>query len=257
VIPRAAPRRGGLALVFGLASSLVAADAAADSLAVIDGGGTSILTLELPPDGRWCLVWNHSVTGIEVADCFRAGPGGMVLESSRQPDFAAGLGDLPGEGRVRSDGEGGYLIDGLARPVPATGLPLRRAGPAVAQRLLVGGEPVPLPPGPHGERLLIRLEPTARRRAPARRPTDDHARPDTPRPRPSVKKPGEQCLGCGGGERPAADRPQAIGHARRRARTRAHDTAPTGASRTTGPNDRRPRRATSSASGAPPPAASR
>jgi hypothetical protein len=251
VIPRAAPRRGGLALALGLAGTLAAADAAALALVVVGGEGNPILTVDLPPEGRWCLVWNHSVTDIEVADCFRAGPGGMVLESSRQPDFAAGLGDLPGEGRVRSDGAGGYVIDGLSRPVPEAGLALRRAGPAVAQRLLVAGRTLPLPPGPRGERLLVRLlSPAAGAHPPSQAPRVGRR----PRPRPlPAKKPGEQCRGCGGGERPAVDRQRAIDHEGTRARTRGHLLAPTGASRATGSGDRRLSR--QAASGTPRPAA--
>jgi hypothetical protein len=156
VTTRGAPRRGGTALALGLAATLAAADAAAASLEVLDSAGDRLLAVDLPADGRWCLVWNHSVTGIEVSDCFRADPDGMVLESSRQPDFAAGLGDLPDEGRVRSFGAGGYLIEGLARPVPEAGLALRRGGPAVAHRVRIGDTVLALPPGPRGERLTVR-----------------------------------------------------------------------------------------------------
>jgi hypothetical protein len=253
VIPRAAPRHGALALALGLAGTLAAADAAALALAVVGGEGDPILTVELPPDGRWCLVWNHSVTGIEVADCFRADAGGMVLESSRQPDFAAGLGDLPGEGRVRSDGAGGYVIEGLSRPVPEAGLALRRAGPAVAQRLLITGRTLPLPPGRRGERLLVHLlSPAAGGHAPSQAPRASRCR----QPRPlSAKKPGEQRRGCGGGERPAVDRQRAIDHERTLARNRAHHVAPKGACRTAGTGDLR--RTAAAASGTPPPGGGR
>jgi hypothetical protein len=234
VIPRAAPRRGGLALALGLAGILAAADAAAASLAVTGGEGERILTVDLPPDGRWCLVWNHSVTGIEVADCFRARAAGMVLDSSRQPDFAAGLGDVPGEGRVRSDGAGGYVIEGLARPVPATGLALRRAGPAVAQRLLIAGRTLLLPPGQRGERLLIHLVPTAGDRAASQRPNAGRRRRQRLLP-----GNGEQCRGGGGGERPVVARRRASNREEACARTRALVVAPRGVPRATGPSDRR------------------
>ncbi len=159
---RRAPRRVGAARALGIAAALAAADlAAAAPLEVLDGAGERLMAVDLPADGRWCLVWNHSVTGIEVADCFRAEAGGMVLESSRQPDFAAGLGDVPGEGRVRALETGGYLIEGLSRPVPEAGLALRRGGPAVAHRLRVGDAILPLPPGPRGERLTLRPAPHA------------------------------------------------------------------------------------------------
>jgi hypothetical protein len=155
--------RAGRSLAAALALLLAGAAAgqAADGtgLVVVDDGGRMIGTYALGPDRRWCLVWNHSVAGSEVADCFRiedgiAG-GRIILETSRMADLAAGLGESPGA-QIVPDGTGGYLVAGIERPIPAGGLVLRRAGPAVDQRLRIGGEEHRLPPGPRGERLVIR-----------------------------------------------------------------------------------------------------
>ena len=70
--------------------------------------GTEIARLPVPEGGEWCVLWRHSVQGFEVADCYENRGGRMVLMRSHQPDFAAGLGHIPGRGRQASDGDGGY-----------------------------------------------------------------------------------------------------------------------------------------------------
>lgn len=56
----------------------------------------------------------------------------MVLMRSRQPDFAAGLGHIPGRGRQVSDGAGGYWIIDIDEPVPGDAYVLRPgAGPVI------------------------------------------------------------------------------------------------------------------------------
>jgi hypothetical protein len=152
VTARAAGRLLGAVLAVA-----VPATAGAAALVVKDEGGRVVAEAPLGPGGRWCLVWNHSVTGIEVTDCFRAEGGRMLLTSSHQPDFAAGLGHVPGRGVMRSDGDGGYLIEGIDAVLPEAGLVVRRGGEAVGHRIAVGGVERPLP-GRQGERLVIRLE---------------------------------------------------------------------------------------------------
>ena len=67
---------------------------------------------------RWCILWNHSVQGFEVEDCYENRAGVMTLVRSHLPDFAAGLDHIPGRGRQTSDGQGGYWIEDLDEPVP-------------------------------------------------------------------------------------------------------------------------------------------
>jgi hypothetical protein len=150
------PAAGRLPAALTLAL-LAAAPASAARLEVVDATGAVALAAPLGPDGRWCLVWNHSVAGIAVRDCFRGDGGRLVLERSHQPDFAAGLGHIPGRGEVVSDAAHGYWIEGIDAAMPATGLPLRVGSARVAHRLAVGERVIPLPAALAGERVTIRL----------------------------------------------------------------------------------------------------
>ena len=149
--------------------------------------GTEIARLEVPEGSGWCVVWRHSVEGFEVQDCYENRNGKMVLVKSLQPDFAAGLGHIPGRGLQRSDGRGGYLIEELDEAVPGNAYVLRPGGPAVDHRLRTA-------------RAEVSLSDAAARHAAADRngatPTTTRARvtialtPDTPTPgRPSLQSP--------------------------------------------------------------------
>ena len=149
--------------------------------------GTEIARLEVPEGSGWCVVWRHSVEGFEVQDCYENRNGKMVLVKSLQPDFAAGLGHIPGRGLQRSDGRGGYLIEELNEAVPGNAYVLRPGGPAVDHRLRTA-------------RAEVSLSDAAARHAAADQtgatPTTPRARvtialtPDTPTPgRPSLQSP--------------------------------------------------------------------
>jgi hypothetical protein len=84
------------------------------------------------------VLWRHSVQGFEVSDCYENRGGHMVLVQSHTPDFAAGLGHIPGRGRQVSDGQGGYWILDIDEPVPGDAYVLRPGGPNVDHRLQVG-----------------------------------------------------------------------------------------------------------------------
>lgn len=150
--------RGAL---LGLLAALPAAagerpDAAA-ALRVTDARGAVLFETVLARSEPWCLVWNHSVTGIEVSDCFRQDAGRLVLARSHQPDFAAGLGDIPGRGHVRSDGQGGYWIEDIDMVLPGDALPLRVGGPRVDHRLRIRGAEHSLTALAAGQRVTLRL----------------------------------------------------------------------------------------------------
>lgn len=139
------------------ATELVPAAGAA-VLRVVDEAGAVLFETALARDARWCLVWNHSVTGIEVRDCFRHDDGRMVLERSRQPDFAAGLGHTPGRGVQVSDGAGGYWIEAMNVAMPGDELPLRVGGPRVDHRLLIGNREVSLSALAAGRRVTLSMD---------------------------------------------------------------------------------------------------
>lgn len=112
-----------------LAALFLAMPAQADDvLQVVSADGAPVA--ELPFAGaEICLSWAHSVTGGAVADCFAAQGGRLVLVRSYLHDYAAGLGEVAGRGRVVPAQGGGYWIVEIDEPMPETGLPLR-VGPA-------------------------------------------------------------------------------------------------------------------------------
>ena len=126
-------------------------------LEVTAESGRLIASLPMPEGETWCLEWNHSVAGFRVQDCYRHREGLMVLERSHQPDFAAGLGHVPGRGQQVSDGEGGYWIEGIDEPVPGNRYHLRVGSPEVNHRLLHEDRRLSLSDQAAGERVMIHL----------------------------------------------------------------------------------------------------
>jgi hypothetical protein len=126
-------------------------------LEAVTDGGSVLVQRTIPPGGRWCLVWNHSVAGFTVRDCYRNIEGDMVLERSHQPDFAAGLGHIPGRGTQRGDGRGGYWIEEINEPVPGNAYALRVGSITVDHRLVVRDTTFSLSEAAAGERVRIRL----------------------------------------------------------------------------------------------------
>jgi hypothetical protein len=124
----------GAALLAAATAMATGAGAGAPTLEV-SVAGEVVARLPLGPEGRFCLHWNHSVTGGAVADCFRAEASGLVLERSYLHDFAAGLGHTPGQGEQRPAEGGGYWIEGIDRPLPQGALALRVGRPAVGHRI--------------------------------------------------------------------------------------------------------------------------
>jgi hypothetical protein len=149
-----ARRGGGLAallLLLGLDAALAA------DLVVTAEDGTEIARLPAPEGTGWCVLWNHSVQGFPVSDCYENRDGRMVLVRSHQPDFAAGLGHIPGRGRQVSDGEGGYWILDINEPVPGGALVLRPGRAPVDHRLQLGATVVSLSQAAPRARVRIEL----------------------------------------------------------------------------------------------------
>ena len=155
----AALARSGLVRAALTGLCLLPCAAGAGALRVLDEDGAPMATVALPGDGRWCLVWNHSVTGEEVRDCFRTDGDTLILERSHQIDFSsAGLGHIPGRGTVVPDPGGGQWIEGIDASMPEGGLPLRVGGPAVDHRIEAGGMVTSLSERAAGRRVTIRAE---------------------------------------------------------------------------------------------------
>lgn len=121
--------------------------------------GAEIARLPVQDGGGWCVLWHHSVQGFQVQDCYENRNGSMVLVRSHQPDFAAGLGHLPGRGRQISDFAGGYWIEDIDEPVRGNSYILRPGSMAVNHRIVTGDEDVSLSALAPRERVRISLEP--------------------------------------------------------------------------------------------------
>ena len=125
-------------------------------LEVTASDGSSLLELPLAEGQSWCLVWNHSVAGFPVRDCFTWNSPYLKLWSSHQPDFAAGLGHFEGRGRLGAASEGGYLIDGINEALPRNQLVVRVGSAAVDHRIEIGARSISLSDQLAGERVTIR-----------------------------------------------------------------------------------------------------
>lgn len=131
--------------------------AAADSLTATVVNGDKIAEFNVADGAGWCVLWRHSVQGFEVSDCYENRAGRMVLVKSHLPDFAAGLGHIPGRGRQVSDGQGGYWILEIDEPVPGDAYILRPGRGFVDHRLQVGTRTVSLSEVAPSARVRIAL----------------------------------------------------------------------------------------------------
>lgn len=133
------------ALLWALFPTAVSAQNATPwQLSVSAPGQSRLVEVDLPEAGRWCLVWNHSVQGFPVTDCFRMQEGQLMLDSTHTPDFAAGLGYTSGRGTLTSDNNHGYRIVEMQVPIPNNRLSLRVGAPSVNHRIKVGSRLISL-----------------------------------------------------------------------------------------------------------------
>lgn len=146
--------RGGLAALLLLT---IPGIASAGALTATREDGTEIARFPVPEGAGWCVLWRHSVQGFEVSDCYENRGGQMVLVRAHLPDFAAGLGHIPGRGRQVSDGQGGYWIEDIDEVVPGGAYVLRPGGAAVNHRLRVGDRVVSLSAVAARRRVTIAL----------------------------------------------------------------------------------------------------
>ena len=147
---------GGKGLLL-LVLMLLPVSAFADELIATREDGTEIARLSVPEGTEWCVLWNHSVQGFPVADCYENQAGQMVLMHAHLPDFAAGLDHIPGRGRQITDGQGGYFIRDIHEPVPGNAYVLRPGAGPVNHRLQVGNTTVSLSAVAPRERVRIAL----------------------------------------------------------------------------------------------------
>ncbi len=146
----------GLLLAGGVACAALPGHAAELEITLADTGAV-LAHITLPEPAEWCVLWRHSVQGFEVSDCYAARDGAMVLDWSHQPDFAAGLGNIPGRGRQVSDGQGGYLILDIDEAVPGNAYILRPGSMAVDHRIRAGDTEISISRLAERQRVRIAL----------------------------------------------------------------------------------------------------
>ena len=122
--------------------------------------GTVLLELDLAQDPTWEVWWNHSVAGFLVRDLYRYEDGKMLLTATHTPDFAAGLGHIPGRGILESDGRGGYWIRAIDEAVPGNRYLLRVGARRVDHRIVYAGKAYSLSAQAAGERVVVAVEET-------------------------------------------------------------------------------------------------
>ena len=109
-------------------------------LTISDSDGTSVLELPLNEIPTWIFRWNHSVTGVTVSDYYFWDGSNIILTDSHTPAFDAGLGHIPGRGKLKSDGLNGYFIIGIDEAVPNNRYALRVGSLRVNHRIEHAGE---------------------------------------------------------------------------------------------------------------------
>lgn len=97
------------------------------------------------------------MAGFTVKDCFLRTGGQLLLESSLQPDFAAGLGHTPGQGQLTTSSQGGYLIQEINQPVQGQQLRLRVGSPQVNHRIVYEQQELALYPLSGEASVVLRL----------------------------------------------------------------------------------------------------
>ena len=129
-----------------MAALFLAGPAIADPKLQALGENSALLAVMPMQEGREiCLTWAHSVTGGKVADCFENQTGQLTLTRSYLHDFAAGLGEVEGRGRLISDPRGGYWIMDMNEALPDNRLVLRTGAAEVGHRLVAGDQIIALP----------------------------------------------------------------------------------------------------------------
>ena len=104
--------------------------------------GRPVSWLPLKEGERLELSWVHSVSGIRVREVFRYQNGTLFFTETHNPWFAAGLGEVPGRGRVVA--EAGHAVAIVGIDEPAWGMVFRLGAPSVDHTLWYRGRPLRL-----------------------------------------------------------------------------------------------------------------
>jgi len=105
----------------------------------------------------WILRWNHSVTGVTVSDYYYWNGTDILLTDSHTPAFDAGLGHIPGRGRLESDGLNGYFIFDIDEAVATNSYALRVGSLNVNHRIVHAGQSYSLSEQAANSRVIIQV----------------------------------------------------------------------------------------------------
>jgi hypothetical protein len=148
-----------LPLVLALALLLLGSAGSPPRLRVSTMEGETLVNLPLDRTPNWRIDWNHSVTGILVSDYYRYEGGRMLLTASHAPAFDAGLGHIPGRGRLESDENGGYWIRDIDEAVPGNAYVLRVGSLRVNHRVVHTGTTYSLSELAAGKPVIVEVGP--------------------------------------------------------------------------------------------------
>jgi len=101
--------------------------------------GRPVAWLPLADGEQVALTWVHSVSSIVVKEVFRYQNGTLYFMETHNPWFAAGLGEVPGRGRVVS--EAGHAVAIVDIREPAWDLVFRLGAPEIDHTLWYRGRP--------------------------------------------------------------------------------------------------------------------
>ncbi len=104
--------------------------------------GRPVAWLPLRQGESLSLTWVHSVSGIRVREVFRYQGGRLLFAETHNPWFAAGLGEVPGRGRVVA--EAGHAVAIVGIDEPAWGMVFRLGAPGIDHTLWYRGRPLRL-----------------------------------------------------------------------------------------------------------------
>lgn len=100
--------------------------------------------LPLAGDEALTVAYTHSVDGLPIEEDLLVEDGRLVVDATRLRQFGAGMGQIPGEGTGRTDGQW-WVVEDLDRDI-GTEMVLRVGSAEVDHRLRVPGTEVELSP---------------------------------------------------------------------------------------------------------------
>lgn len=106
--------------------------------------GSTIGYLPLAEGERFTVSYVHSIDRLPIEEDIERRDGRLVADTTRVRQFGAGMGQVPGEGAGRADGEW-WVVEDMGRDL-GTELVIRVGSPAVDHRLRAAGAEVRLSP---------------------------------------------------------------------------------------------------------------